>query len=456
MSDRHAVIWTRSADAPLKLGNLVVTQRESRFSYSDEALARDDVPGVSLLCPKSATPPVFQAKGGFFMYPRLMALIPPPGHNLQRQIYTRLLQAAPGGIPAGQDLEWALFLLAGRNGIGHLDVFPDDLAADRWYRLPAPAPSQAIGPRSRLWTQLREGFVHDLAPLDARMVEHLIGPTPSAGGMTTKLLAAIPDAPRWAGRIAPPGTQRIGDTTFTDVVLKIEQPHYAGLAELEALCLRVHRECGFDTPRFWRSSQAEMEFLAVERFDRSGGLPLPLESFYALLAMGRRDFLSTADITLDELGQTIPKLAAVASLEVKSTQEAIFRRVVLALLTGNGDLHLENLSLLGGAREARLAPVYDPAPMRAWARHDLRFAIPIDFDNAHGGVAGNLIAWAPAFGMKPARAREIIATLLEQTRDYPERVMALEKVPPERRQRLVAVVRRERQGLVKELGTEQP
>lgn len=452
MSDRHAVIWTRASDGPLKLGSLVVTARESRFSYSDEALARHDVPGVSLLLPKSATPPVFQSKAGFFMYPRLMALLPPAGHNLQRQLYLRLLQHTTRAIPAGQDLEWALFLLAGHNGIGHLDVFADDLAADRWYRQPLPAPRQAIGPRSRLWAQLREGFVHDLAPLDAGVVERLIGPTPSAGGMTTKLLAAIPDATHWDGRIAPPGTARVGDTPFTDVVLKIEQPHYAGLADLEALCLRVHQACGFETPRFWRSRQAGMEFLAVERFDRADGQPVPLESLYALLAMGRREFLTTADITLDDLGRTIPKLAAVAALDVKATQEAIFRRVALALFTGNGDLHLENLALLGGAREARLAPVYDPAPMRAWARHDLRFAIPIDFDPAHGGVAGNLIALAPAFGMKASKAKEILRGLLEQTHDYPEQVMAQDSVPLERRQRLVDAVTRERRGVEQELG----
>lgn len=85
------------------------------------------------------------------MYPRLMVLLPPAGHNLQRQRYLRLLQHATRDIPAGQDLEWALFLLAGHNGIGHLDVFADDLAADRWYRQPTPASRQAIGPRSRLW-----------------------------------------------------------------------------------------------------------------------------------------------------------------------------------------------------------------------------------------------------------------------------------------------------------------
>lgn len=452
MSDRHAVIWTRAGGAPLKLGQLLVTPRECRFSYSEAALARDDIPGLSLLVPKSATPPVFQTKGSFFLYPRLMTLLPPPGHNLQRQLYTRLLQASSGGIPAGIDLEWALLLLAGRNGIGHLDLFPDDLTADRWYRQPDPAPTRAIGPRSRLWGQLREGFVRDISPLDGALVERLIGPTPSAGGMTAKLLAAIPDQPVWDGRIAAPGTRSIGRQTFTDVVLKIEQPHYAGLADLEALCLEVHRECGFATPRFWRTSQAELEFLAVERFDRQDGRPLPLESFHALLAMGRKEYLSSADLTLDELGQTIPRLAALAALDVKATQEDLFRRVILALLTGNGDLHLENLSLLGGARNARLAPVYDPAPMRAWARHDLRFAIPLEFDPAHGGVAGNLIALAPDFGIKPARARDHLVHLLEQTRTYPERVMALTKPPLERRERLVEVVLRERQGVAAELG----
>jgi serine/threonine-protein kinase HipA len=269
--------------------------------------------------------------------------------------------------------------------------------------------------------------------------------------MTTKLLAAIPDATHWDGRIAPPGTARVGETPFTDVVLKIEQPHYAGLADLEALYLQVHQACGFETRRFWRSRQAGMALLAVERFDRADSQPVLLESLYALLAMGRREFLTTADITLDDLGRTIPKLAAVAALDVKATQEAIFRRVALALFTGNGDLHLENLALLGGAREARLAPVYDPAPMRAWARHDPRFAIPIDFDPAHGDVAGNLIALAPAFGMKASKAKEILRGLLEQTHDYPERVMALDSMPLERRQRLVDGVNRERRGVEQEL-----
>lgn len=68
MSDRHSVIWTRTSAGPVKQGHLVVMPNESRFTYTDAAMAREDVPGISLLVPKTATPPAFRAKGGFFMY----------------------------------------------------------------------------------------------------------------------------------------------------------------------------------------------------------------------------------------------------------------------------------------------------------------------------------------------------------------------------------------------------
>lgn len=39
--------------------------------------------------------------------------------------------------------------------------------------------------------------------------------------------------------------------------------------------------------------------------------------------INKREFLATEDITLDDLGRRIPKLAAVAALDVKASQEAI-------------------------------------------------------------------------------------------------------------------------------------
>lgn len=63
-----------------------------------------------------------------------------------------------------------------------------------------------------------------------------------------------------------------------------------------------------------------------------------------------------------------------------------YGRMVLSLLTGNGDVHSENLSMLGD-HDPVLAPVYDPAPMRAFRgreNHDLLSALPF---TGIGGVA---------------------------------------------------------------------
>ena len=47
----------------------------------------------------------------------------------------------------------------------------------------------------------------------------------------------------------------------------------------------------------------------------------------------------------------------------------------MALMTGNSDLHLENISFVGPKGDAKLSPVYDPAPMRAYDGHAMVLAL---------------------------------------------------------------------------------
>ena len=49
MTDRYAAVWARTAAEPLKMGNLVATGREMRFSYVPEFLEQGDIAGLSLL-----------------------------------------------------------------------------------------------------------------------------------------------------------------------------------------------------------------------------------------------------------------------------------------------------------------------------------------------------------------------------------------------------------------------
>lgn len=449
MPDYHAVVWTRRSEGPLKMGDLVVTPQETRFSYTEDFLALGpDAAGLSLLSsPRlyGRNPVVFPAREGMPLHPRLLALIPGEGRrNIQRQIYTRLLERQSNSPAPGFDMDWALLMLTGHNGIGHVDVFRDDRAALAAYAH-TPATALAPGKRSKFWKAIRDDVALDVTLMDAQTIAELLGPTPSAGGMIPKLLVAIPDKEIWDGSFARPGTRDVNGTAFVDVVLKIEPAEYAGVAELEALCLQVHRETGFNVPRFWRATLDGLELLAVERFDRDAqGLPVPMETFYSVFATGNRRITANQDTDLAEVGRWLEKLATVVNLDVRAVQREFYRRLCFAVCTGNGDLHLQNVAFLGGPGQVTLAPVFDPAPMRAWPRHDVRFAVPLVFDDALGGFRENLLALGTAYGMTRAQAQDTLHQALDATADYVARVEALTAVPAERRERLAAIARRER------------
>jgi serine/threonine-protein kinase HipA len=271
---------------------------------------------------------------------------------------------------------------------------------------------------------------------DAGLIEQALGPTPSVGGMIPKLLVSVsPDAGR--PDFYPPETP-----DKRDVVLKVEPPEYAGLLDLEALCLDIHREAGFEAPAWHRYDDEELHFLAVERFDRPDGLPIPMESLFSVIASGDHRFRETGDIVLDELGGVLERLGAVAALH-KDIGEQLYRRFLMALLTGNGDLHLDNIALLGGLSGCRLAPVYDPAPMRAWPRHNLVSAIPFDPSGYedHGEFYADLGA---SFGLATETTAGCIDAALDATASYGERVMDLDRVPLSQRRQLTAIARQER------------
>jgi len=55
--------------------------------------------------------------------------------NIQRRIYLRAVLAARRARPPAPGLEtdYEILMLAGRDGIGHIDVFPSDDQARRFY-----------------------------------------------------------------------------------------------------------------------------------------------------------------------------------------------------------------------------------------------------------------------------------------------------------------------------------
>lgn len=460
--NQHAVIWTRLSGTPEKMGDLLLQAEQTSFTYT-KAYLSSARPGFCLLGDgtiwgtDTVTYPISER---IPVFPRLLNLIPGNNpRNLQRRHYLDILRAKLAKEPPpGLETEWQLLVMGGHGGIGHIDIFSDDIAARRWYQS-ATDPQDNVessveinknavatvlsNARSELWRMLKCNVLDENLDFDPQLIEEVLGPTPSVGGMLPKLLVSIQPGDT-EGNFYPSGTKH-----KKDVVLKIEPPEYAGLLNLEALCLEIHQQAGFEVPAWHRYDNDGLHFLAVERFDRVDGIPVPMESLFSVIATGDHHFRETGDILLDELGGIIARLGQVARLE-KDTPELLYRRILMALLTGNGDLHLENIALLGGLTDCRLAPVYDPAPMRAWPRHNLISAIPFEPSEYedHGAFFVDL---GRSYGLSAGKVQQCIHAALDATSSYAERVMEIDRVSLQQRNQLVDIVQKERLLLGKQL-----
>jgi serine/threonine-protein kinase HipA len=449
----HAVIWTRISGNPEKMGDLVLSEAHISFTYNKDYLATGR-PGFCLLGDgaiwgvDTVSYPVSER---IPLFPRLLSLVPGNNpRNLQRRHYLDILRAKLGREPPpGIDTEWRLLVMGGHGGIGHIDIFSDDIVAENWYRIDIPARDtiamiKSTDSRSQLWRMLKRNVLDENVDFDPQVVEQALGPTPSVGGMIPKLLVSIvPDEAEI--NFYPPGT-----AGKKDVVLKIEPPEYNGLLDLEALCLDMHREAGFEVPVYHRFDDNDLRFLAVERFDRIDGKQLPMESLFSIIATGDHHFRETGDILLDELGGILQRLSEVANL-AEDSREQLYRRILMALLTGNGDLHLDNIAFLGGLSDCRLTPVYDPAPMRAWPRHNLVSAIPFDASQ-HEDHGAFFVALGKSFALSADTVKQCIQDAFAATATYAERVMQLERLSLLQRKQLVDIVQKERLMLQKHSG----
>jgi len=447
--DRQAVVWTRLGTRPLRMGQLTLTDAECRFTYDTDYLATG-LPGVGAIY----TPEVYASDtivrtrtDAFDFLPPIQALIPPHSeHNFQRRLVTDYL-ARNGVTPAtGLETDWEILKVSGHGGIGHLDVFESDEKAADWYGAPA---------RPELFDLSRETdfSLKDYLTWfdqDAETLMQVIGPTPSVGGAIPKLLVSIP-ASGWDGRIGLPA--RFGAQGLIDVVLKFEQPTvYPGLVELEALALDVHREAGFTVPRHWVVEFNGVPALAVERFDRDASKnPLFTESLYSVLASGDARITHNHSYSYDEVGRAIDRSPIDFVTDRTAAKRHLLARLLMSLLTGNGDLHLENLSIVGAADGLAFSPVYDPTPMRAYSIHNMLSVMPFggygETDEASGtttGLAAAVRQLAKHLGIAPAMLEEMIGKALKATEHYSERLRALASLPEANRENLVRIVERVR------------
>jgi len=455
-TDKEAVIWTRLGGKPSRMGRLYVTDKECRFTYDDDYL-QHDLPGLGIVYAPAfygKTTITRERKEPFDLFPPVQSLIPPrQADNFQRNLALKYLQTknkqpSSTADTASFDTDWEILKISGHGGIGHLDVFEDDASAENWYA--SPPPHELMEVTDELGFSLKKFMTW--FEEDIEVFIQTVGPTPSVGGAIPKLLLSIPES-GWDGRIGLPTRQKTPG--IIDVVLKFEQTtRYPGIIELEMLALEIHREAGFDVPRYWSCMFKGMPALAIERFDRDhNNTPLCSETLYSILASGI-PLNNHYDYRYDLIAQAIDVSPVEFVSNTTESKQHLFKRLLMALLTGNGDLHLENLSITCCDGVKGFSKIYDPAPMRAYAQHDMLSVMPFgdygetpEDSDSPIGLKLAVERFAKSCGLNKSQCDEIINDCLENTREFSSRVGELKTVPAENRERLIKQTEAVRQKL---------
>jgi len=445
-TDREAVVWTRLSGQPNRMGRLYVTDKECRFTYDDDYL-KLDLPGLGLVyAPEfyGNTTISRERKRPFDLFPPIQSLIPPrQTDNFQRNLALKYLQTKHNQSFSSADMtsfdaDWEILKISGHGGIGHLDIFEDDNNAINWYSNPPSHELMEISDELGFsLKQFMTWFEEDI-----EVFIQTVGPTPSVGGAIPKLLLSIPES-GWDGRIGLPTREKT--LGIIDIVLKFEQTtRYPGIVELEMLTLDMHREAGFDVPRYWSCTFKGMPALAIERFDRDqNNTPLSSETLYSILASGI-PLNNHYDYRYDLIAQAIDLSPVELVSDTTQAKQHLFKRLLMSLLTGNGDLHLENMSITCDDNIKGFSKIYDPAPMRAYAQHDMLSVMPFgDYgeipDNSDQAITLKLAVerFARNCGLNKAQHEEIINDYLAKTSEFSARVNALKTVHDENKERLI-------------------
>ncbi len=443
--DKQAVVWTRQSGKAVKMGRLYLTEADCRFTYEHEYLSLNQ-PGLGLLYAPEVVQEstIIRPRTEFFDFlPPIQSLLPPKGeNNFQRKLVLAYL-AKKGIQPArGLQADWEILKIAGHGAIGHLDVFENDEKALQWYS--APPPAELFQVSEDLGFSLKETL--SWLDQDASELINILGPTPSVGGAIPKILLSIPET-GWDNRIGLPS--RGITPQMTDVVVKLEQnTAYPGINELEALSIDVHKDAGFNVPRYWLSDIQGIPVLAIERFDRDAtNTPVFMETLYSILATGDADITNHYSYSYDAIGTAIDKSPMDIISQRKQGKLHLMKRLILSLLTGNGDLHLENLSVWLNHGEAEFTPVYDPTPMRAYAIHNMLSVMPfgnyaqlLTNRDEPVGLGEAIQRFAKHLSIAPTQLQEILDSSLQVTQSYSDKVAELKTLPGLNKNNLIKIV----------------
>jgi len=305
-----------------------------RFEYDDDYLADPSAPSVAITLPRDEAPVVTGSAGAV---PPFFAGLLPEG---------RRLGALRRSVKTSADDDLTLLLAVGSDTVGDVQVMPTGYQVER----------DDPGVEVADWSEVR------FAALYADMTgERLTTSRAGLAGVQGKVSARVISLP-----VA---------RAHERYILKLDPPEFRHLVENEAFFLDAARRSGLHVARAEVVHDADgVAALLVRRFDRvtvDGEITmLAMEDACQVLGRYPADkySLPTVDVIAGLANATGAHLVAARDL---------VRQFAFAYLTGNGDAHAKNFSVLQDPEgEWRISPAYDVPTTHPYGDHTL--ALPID------------------------------------------------------------------------------
>lgn len=195
-------------------------------------------------------------------------------------------------------------------------------------------------------------------------------------------------------------------------------PH---LVQAENWALGVAQRAGLNAAASHLASFDRRQAIVVERYDRTAdGQRIHQEDFCQALGLdpgAKYESTSEAEMHGSRLSR-LARLAAGRSRDPEQLRDDLLAAVTFNVVTGNGDAHSKNYSLLIGERgEVSLAPLYDSAPVMYM---DSRFKGTGHIINGRASIdrvsASDLAHEGRSWGMSARRATSLVQETMERVR----------------------------------------
>ena len=202
-------------------------------------------------------------------------------------------------------------------------------------------------------------------------------------------------------------------------ILKFDPPEFPQLVRNEAFFLKMAANCRLRTPR-WKvvTDREGRDGLLVERFDRGRAVDGSVLAFACEDGCQLSNRYPADKYTLDTEALVSTTSALCAARAVATL--TMLRQVAFAIITGNGDLHAKNLSVLRTNGEWQVSPSYDLPSSAPYGDRTLAIAINGSRDGQVSRV--RFAALARAAGLNERAAIRMLDELLANAEPWIERL----------------------------------